>query len=119
MLDRDAAAVVDDAHRGIGADGDVDAGAAAGQGLVDGVVDHLVNEMVQTPMPGGPDVHARPLADGLQALEDLDVACVIQCSAKPSRPLLFTHSSGSRKAQHGHDVDAPGRLEEGPNCHCG
>jgi hypothetical protein len=45
--------------------------------LVDGVVDHLVDEVVQTAQAGRPDVHARTLADGLEALENGDVLRVV------------------------------------------
>ena len=69
--DRDAAAVVDDGDRVVGVDGDVDAGAVAGEGFVDRVVDDLVDEVVEAARPGGADVHAGPLADRLEALEDL------------------------------------------------
>ena len=45
----------------------------AGQRLVDGVVDHLVDHVVQArAVVGVADIHARPLADGIQALENLD-----------------------------------------------
>ena len=73
----DTPAVVDDAHGRIGADSDVDAGAVAGQSLVYRVVDHLIDEMVQASVPGRPDVHARPLANGLQTFQYLDVTCVV------------------------------------------
>ena len=52
--------------------------AVAGQGFVDGVVDHLVDQVVQTPVTGGPDVHARPHAYRLEAFEDLDIAGVVR-----------------------------------------
>jgi UDP-N-acetylenolpyruvoylglucosamine reductase len=45
----------------------------AGQRLVDGVVDDLVDHVVQAgAVIGVADIHARPLAHGLQALENLD-----------------------------------------------
>ena len=49
----------------------------AGHGLVDGVVHDLVDEVVETSDAGGADVHPGPLADGLEALQDLDVLCAV------------------------------------------
>ena len=43
-----------------------------GQRLVDGVVDDLVDEVVQAPLTGRADVHARALAHRLEAFEHLD-----------------------------------------------
>ena len=67
-VDRNAAAVVDDGDRVVDVDRDVDLVAEPGQRLVDRVVDDLVDEMMQTGRAGRPDVHGRPLADGLEAL---------------------------------------------------
>ena len=58
-VDGDAAAVVDDPAAAVGQQGDVDAVAVAGHGLVDGVVDDLLDEVVQAGRAGGADVHAR------------------------------------------------------------
>ena len=44
-----------------------------GQGLIDGVIHNFINQVVQTRGGGGADVHARPLAHRLQALQDLDL----------------------------------------------
>jgi hypothetical protein len=76
-VDRDAAAVVDAAEPAVREQGDLDRRAVAGQGLVDRVVDHLVDEVVQAALAGGPDVHARALADRLEPLEDGDGAGVV------------------------------------------
>jgi hypothetical protein len=46
LVDGDAATVVDHPDPAVGGQGDVDPGAVAGQGLVDGVVDDLVDEMM-------------------------------------------------------------------------
>ena len=73
LIDRNAAAVVDDGDRAVDVDRDVDLIAEAGQRLVDRVVDDFVDEVVQPGRPGRPDVHRRPLADGLEAFEDLDL----------------------------------------------
>ena len=72
-----AAAVVVDPDAVAGLDGDVDVLAVARQRLVDRVVHDLIHQMVQTAGAGGADVHARPLAHGLQALEDLDLRGVV------------------------------------------
>jgi hypothetical protein len=73
VVHRDAAAVVDDGYRTVHMDRDVDLRAEAGQGFVDRVVHHLVDEVVESLGPGGPDVHAGAFPDRFQALEDLDV----------------------------------------------
>ena len=70
---RNAAAIVDDRHRSVGVERHRDQVGMAGQRLVDGVVDHLVDHVVQAgAVVGVADIHARPLADGIQALENLD-----------------------------------------------
>ena len=52
---------------------DVDLIAETRQRFVDRVVDDLVDEMVQAGRPGRADVHRRPLADGFEAFENLDL----------------------------------------------
>ena len=73
LIDGNAAAVVDDGHRVVDVDRDVDLIAVAGQRLVDRVVDDLVDEVMQARRAGRADVHRRPLAHGLEAFEDLDL----------------------------------------------
>ena len=51
--------------------------AVTGQRLVDRVVDDLVDEMVQTTLARGPDVHTRTLAHRLEPLEHSDVLGVV------------------------------------------
>ncbi len=63
-----------------------------GEGFVDRVVDDLVDEVVQAARAGGADVHAGPLADRLEAFEDLDVLCVI--GAISSRDLAVRRGPG-------------------------
>ena len=70
---RNAAAVV--AHRAgtVGIEGDRDFLGEAAERLVDGVVDDLVDHVVQArAVIGVADIHARPLAHGIEALEHLD-----------------------------------------------
>ena len=76
-VDGDAAAVVGDLDGAVGQDRDLDPVAEAGQRLVDGVVHDLPHQVVQAALAGGADVHAGPLADRLEALEDLDRAGVV------------------------------------------
>ena len=105
LVDRDAAAVVDDRDGVVDVDRDVDLVAVAGQRLVDRVVDDLVDEMVQPRRAGRPDVHGGTLAHRLQAFEDLDLGGAVVCAvAIPvragrtcrgrSQPDLFRDSSG-------------------------
>ena len=47
--------------------------AEAGQRLVDGVVHHLIDHVVEAgAVVGVADIHARPLAHGIEALQHLD-----------------------------------------------
>ena len=70
---RNAAAVVDHAHRAVGIERGHHFGGKAGERLVDGVVDHFVDHVVEAgAVVGIADIHARPLAHGVEALEDLD-----------------------------------------------
>src|SRR5450759_3124633 len=70
---RNAAAVVDHTHRAVGIERGHHFGGKAGERLVDGVVDHFVDHVVEAgAVVGIADIHARPLAHGVEALEDLD-----------------------------------------------
>ena len=92
--DRDAAPVVDDRHRVVDVDRDGDLAAEAGQRLVDRVVDDLVDEVVQPRLAGRADVHGRPHADGLEALQDANrVGPVLACRPVPVLRLGLAHVS--------------------------
>ena len=82
-VDRDAAAVVDDADAAVGQQRDLDVVAVAGQRLVDRVVDDLVDQVVQAALTGRADVHAGALADRLETLEDGDRAGVVPAVRRP------------------------------------
>ncbi len=58
LVDRNAAAVVNDGDGVVDVDGDFDVRGVAGQGL-DGVVDDFVDEMMESHFPRGADVHGR------------------------------------------------------------
>ena len=87
----DAAAVVGDSDGVALVDGDGDLIAEAGQGLVDGVVHDLVDQVVQSRFAGGADIHARPLAHGLQALQHLDLAAAVLMGHLVDGQLGFFH----------------------------
>ena len=77
-VDRDAAAVVADGDRAVGVQDHLDPVAIAGERFVDRVVDDLEHHVVQAgAVVGIADVHARPTAHRLQALEDLDRGRVV------------------------------------------
>ena len=70
---RDAAAVVAHGAGAVGVERHVDAVGIAGQRLVDRVVDDLIDHVVQArAVIGVADIHARPLAHGVEALQHLD-----------------------------------------------
>ena len=72
-VDRDAAAVVAHGAGTVGIERDHDVLGKAGQRLVDGVVDDLVDHVVQAgTVVGVADIHARPLAHGIEPLEHFD-----------------------------------------------
>src|ERR1700687_2015098 len=71
--DRDAAAVVLDGDRVVGVDRDRDLVAVTDLRFVDRVVDELEDHVVEAgEIIGVAEVHARPLANGLEALQELD-----------------------------------------------
>ena len=69
----DAAGMVDHPDRPVGAEGDLDLVAEAGECLVDGVVDDLPEAVHEAAGVRGSDVHGRPLPDRLQALKNQQI----------------------------------------------
>src|SRR3546814_13988434 len=61
-LDRYAAAVVAHRHRSVGGEAQLDPACLAGDGLVHGVVQDLGDQMMQRPLVGAADIHARSAA---------------------------------------------------------
>ena len=82
-IDRNAAAVVDDATPAVGQQRDVDTRRVARQRLVDGVVDDLVDEVVQTRRTGRTDVHTGALAHRLKTLENGYVLGAVRHACDP------------------------------------
>ena len=73
-----AAAVVHDGNRVVRVDGDLNLRGVACKSFVDGVVDNFINQMMKPGAVGGvADVHARTLANGFQALQNLDAVLVV------------------------------------------
>src|SRR5690606_3009880 len=66
---RDATAVVDHADAVVGEQRDVDLVGVARERLVHRVVDDLLDEVVQTTLSGGADIHTRALANSFKPLE--------------------------------------------------
>ena len=73
LVDRNAAAVVDNRNGVVFVNRDIDFGAIAGKGLVDGVVHNLIHKVVQTTRTRRTDIHAGAHTHGFKALEDLNV----------------------------------------------
>ena len=70
---RNAAAVVAHGARAVGIEPDNHLLGVAGERLVDGIIDDLVHHVMQAgPVVGVADIHARPLAHGIESLEYLD-----------------------------------------------
>ena len=76
-VDRDAAAVVGHGDAVVRVDDDLDLVGLAGERLVDRVVHHLVDQVMEAAHAGRADVHAGPLANRLEALEDGDVLSAV------------------------------------------
>jgi len=70
---RNAAAIVAHGAGAVRIEPDGDLGGVAGQRFVDAVIDRFVHHVMQAgAVIGVADIHARALADGIEALEDLD-----------------------------------------------
>ena len=69
----DAAPVVGDGHRTIGVEADRDAGRIASERLVNGIIDDFIDHMMKAgAVIGIADIHAWPLADGIETAQHLD-----------------------------------------------
>ena len=93
---RDAAAVVADREEPSALSVTVTSVAIAGQRLVDGIVDNLVNHVMEAgTIIGVADIHARPLADGVEAFQNLDGIGTV--AGAFAFFLLGTHHSSYRR----------------------
>ena len=66
-------AIVDDSDGIVDVDDDFDLFGVAGESFVDGIVYDLVDEVMQSHLTRGPDVHCGTEANGFKAFQDLDV----------------------------------------------
>jgi hypothetical protein len=73
FVDRNTSSVVNDTNGPVGLHEDLDVVTVARESFINRVVDHLVNQVVQTPWPGGANVHAGALSNGFEALQNLNV----------------------------------------------
>ena len=95
---RDATAVVAHGAGAVRIEGDDHLRGIAGQRLVDGVVDDLVHHVVEAgAVVGVADIHARPLAHRVEALEDLDRIGVV-IGGKRNLASGFGHGELSKRA---------------------
>jgi hypothetical protein len=101
VVDRNAAAVIDDGDGVVDVDGDIDARGVSAERLVDRVVDDLVDQVVQAHLAGGADVHGRTQADRSQAFEHGDILGGVASALLRRRP------AGRREWRSG-----PGCLQE-------
>ena len=94
----DTATVVLHRHAVVGMQRDLNALAATRQCLVDRVIDDLVYQMVKSARRSRPDIHTRSLSHGLQTLQYLNLAFVVDALFKIlhdcHRKSLFTSSFG-------------------------
>ena len=72
-IDRDAAAVIGDGQKSVGAQFDLDERGMPGQRFVHGVVDDFGEQMMQRLFVGAADIHAGAAAYRLQSFQHLDV----------------------------------------------
>ena len=72
-IDRNAAPVVGHGEEPVRSEFHLDKGGVARQSLVHRVVDDFGEQVVQRLLVGAADIHARPPADRLETLENLDI----------------------------------------------
>ena len=87
-IHRNAAAVVPDGAGAIDMDRHIDPDAMPRQMLVDRVVQHLEDAVMQTPLIGRPDIHARALPNTGKPLELVDLRSVVLFGSLGKRQIL-------------------------------
>ena len=102
LVDRDAAAVVRDRQPVALFQRHLDPVGMAGHRLVHRIVEHFGGEVVQRPLVGTADIHARAAADWLQTLQHFDGAAVVGIAVAGRESIEQVVSGfGGRKLVHG------------------
>jgi hypothetical protein len=97
-VDRDAAAVVDDAHPAVGEESNLDLGGVAGHRLVDGVVNDLPHAVVETGRTGAADVHAGALPNGVEPFQHLHAVGPVRAGCLRHESMSFSEWARRRRA---------------------
>lgn len=92
-IDRDAAAIIDHGHNIVTANGAGDGIADSSQRFIDRIVDEFADEVVQAALVGAANVHAGALANGFEALENLNLLGTIRLVH--CRSILDGHVGGN------------------------
>ncbi len=77
FVHRDASPVVNDRHRVVMVNNDLDVVAHPGKGFIYTVVYDFKNQVVKSFRAGTADIHGRPDPDRLKPLEHLDIFCIV------------------------------------------
>lgn len=98
-IDRDAPAVVVDGESAVSVERDLDPARMARHGLVHRIVQHFGEEVMQRLFVGAAHIHARPLPDGLQSFEDLDMSGGVTGLCTAALRALLRRRFGARGAR--------------------
>ena len=72
VVNGNPAAIVDDRDGIVAMDNHIHTGTMSGQRFVDGIVNNFVDEVVQSHLTGGSDVHCRAFADRFEPFQNFD-----------------------------------------------
>ncbi len=94
-VDGNAAAIVDDRDGIVGVHGDVDFIGKTGHGFVDGIVDNFPDQVMQTHLAGGTDVHGGAQTNGFESAKDLDGFCVVLVARSCAGDFFIAHEDST------------------------
>ena len=104
LVDRNAAAVIDDSDRVVEVNDGIDARCMAGKRFVDRIVDNLVDQMMQSHLAGRPDIHRRSQTYCFQTFEHFDIASGIAAVFGPFRVVVVWFEEGCCDLFSGHET---------------